>query len=138
MLRRGLLLGAVIGAVLAPSAHAAGPPNTFKVEATATATPPLVAAAPGDQMQLTAQCATADPTALSVPAYIYKCWVGPVYADTYCGFECFGPPFAAVTGTAPAAQYEFCVGAAAIGTTSKNFHHCVPLDPTSGTAVIQR
>jgi hypothetical protein len=102
----------------------------FKVEASA------VGVSAGGQMALSVQCATADASASLF--YLYKCSVGPVRASTACGFECFGPPFAAAAGLAPAGSYELCVGAASIGATSKNFHQCVPLDPTTNTAVIRR
>ena len=123
-----LLTAALLLAAMAPSASAA---DFFWVNAAATSTP-----AAGGQVLLTVGCQTSDPSAQIF--YLYKCEVGPVRADTYCGFECFGPPVAGATGLAPAGSYELCVGAASIGTLSKNFHKCVPLDPLTGTAVIRR
>lgn len=139
MLIRAVLAAAAIAAALAPAASAADlKADFFDVHAVATGTPPSAVATSGGQVRLSVACATADPQANSVAAYLYKCSVGPVAASTYCGWECFGPPFAAATGTAPQARYELCVGAAAIGQLSKNFHKCVPLDPTTNTAVITR
>ena len=131
MLRRAVLIGAVLAAAaMAPAAQAAEL-DSFRVNAAATSTP-----ADGGQVLLTVGCQTSD--LQNWMFYIYKCHVGPVQADTYCGFECFGPPVAAATGLAPAGSYELCVGAASFGVTSKSFHQCVPLDATTGAAVIRR
>lgn len=127
MIRRTLLVGAVLAAVCAPAAQAA---ESFKVQAVAGGV------AAGGQMLLSVSCAAEDTPGHTF--YLYKCSAGPVSASTACGFECFGPPVASATGLAPQGQYELCVGAASFGATSKNFHKCVPLDATTHTAVITR
>jgi hypothetical protein len=132
MLRRAVLVGAVLAAVCAPGAQAA---ESFKVQGIAVGSTPAVAT-PTGEMLLSVSCATEDTPGNTF--YLYKCSVGPVRASTACGFECFGPPVATATGLAPAGQYELCVGAASFGATSKNFHKCVPLDATTNTAVITR
>src|SRR3712207_896941 len=117
MLRRALLLGAMLVAVGAPSAQAADlKADLFTVEAVGSMVPSQLAAAPDGQVTLAVECATADPTSTYFPAYIYKCSVGPLSANTYCGFECFGVPFESAVGRAPQGQYELCVGAASFGT----------------------
>ena len=138
MLKRALLSGAMLGAALAPSAQAADvKADFFTVQAVASMAPSQMVATPDGQVTLSVQCAAADPTSKYYPAYIYKCSVGPVSANTYCGFECFGVPFESAVGRAPyAPDYELCVGAGSFGTGTTDFHKCVPLDPATGTAVI--
>lgn len=131
MLRRAALVGAVLAAAMAPNAVAA---DFFDVSAVGSAAPAAGGPVASQDMLLSVACRTTD--APSYTFYLYKCSVGPLSATVYCGFECFGLPVAAATGIAPRGQYELCVGAASFGPTSKNFHKCVPLDPITGTAVI--
>lgn len=138
MLRRVLLVGMTVAAAMAPGAQAADlKADFFTVEAVGSMVPSQLVATPDGNVTLAVECAVADPTSTYYPAYIYKCSVGPLSANTYCGFECFGVPFESAVARAPySAGYELCVGAASFGTGTTNFHRCVPLDPATGTAVI--
>lgn len=124
-MRRALILAALVAGALAPAADAR---PSLVVQASASG---IVV---GDQMRLTVECSAAD--VKNIHFGLSQCSVGPVAADTYCGFECPGEAFAYATGTAPAGAYELCVRAYSWGTYAQHFARCVPLDPTTHTAVI--
>ena len=125
-MRRATILAVVLAAALAPAASAR---PSLVVQASAFGVPL------GDEMQLTAECKAAD--VRNIVWYVTRCSVGPVAAETHCGFECPGAATAFATGRAPAGSYELCVAAGSYGGgTPQGFHKCVPLDPKTHTAVI--
>jgi hypothetical protein len=136
MIRRAVLLGAVLAGAFAPGAQAAKI-DTLSVKAVGSMVPSQAAATPDGEVTLSVSCSASDPTSTYYPAYVYNCSVGPLRVNTYCGFECFGMPFEAGTRQAPfSTGYELCVGAGSFGITSTDFFQCKPLDPVTGTAVI--
>ena len=130
MIRRAVVLGTVLAALGAPSAHA----DLMTVNATATATP-----AAGGQVALTVSCQGAAPLpyAFQLGYALWRCRVGPVNGTpVHCGVECIGPVAAAGAGLAPAGDHELCV--AVSDRLGRTFAGCVPLDPQTGTAVITK
>ena len=67
-----------------------------------------------------------------------QCSVGRVYADLYCGFECFGPQFAHGRGVLSAGRtYELCVAAVSWGAVGSQYvKKCAPIDPLTNVAAI--
>lgn len=125
MIRRTALLGAVLVAAIAPSAHAADP---FNVQAFAVSTPPSAG-----QMTVTVQCAAADAVNTIVDM---KCFAGPARADGNCPTVCANVDAGANTAVGPAFAWELCVWARSYGPAPNTFYRCAGMDPLTRTAVI--